>query len=139
MDKSVFTNKAKAPTEKDLVNALGNAYLLWQDIFNFVYLKYPAATNEWNFPGEKYGWSFRIKDKKRAIIYLLPRDQFFKVALVFGQKAFEEIIASKVSAKIKRELESAKVYAEGRGIRLEVKDKKILKDITRLIEIKLAH
>ena len=72
MGKSIFTDKTKTPAQEDLINALGNTYNLWQDICNLVYLKYPTAISEWNFPGEKYGWSFRIKDKKRAIVYLLP-------------------------------------------------------------------
>ena len=138
MDKSIFPDNTKIPTEKELSKALGNTYVLWQAISSFIYLKFPAAMNEWNYPGEKYGWSFRIKDKKRVIIYLLPRDQFFKVALVFGQKAFETIMKSKISSTIKSELEVAKVYAEGRGIRINVKDQKIVKDILRLIEIKLT-
>ena len=73
------------------------------------------------------------------IIYLLPRDQFFLAAFVFGQKACEDVGNSTVSDAIKQELSAAKAYAEGRGIRLEVRDKKIIRDIKTLITIKLAH
>lgn len=139
MDTSIFTDKAKTPNEKDLVAALGKSYQLWQDIVNEVYHKYPNAESEWNFPGQKYGWSFKIKDKKRAIIYLLPRDKHFMVAFNFGQKAFEKIMESNISEEIKHSLESAKVYAEGRGIRIEVKNQKPLKDISELIDIKLNY
>ena len=104
-----------------------------------VYEQYPRATEEWNFPGKKYGWSFRIKDKKRAIIYLLPRDGFFMVAFVFGQKATDEIMKSDVDEKIKKELSEARKYEEGRGIRITFDDKGILTDIKKLIEIKLSH
>lgn len=72
--------------------------------------------------GEKYGWNFRIKDKKRAIIYFLPRDNYFKVAFVFGQKATDTIMESDVSPGIRNDLEKATKYAEGRGIRIDVKD-----------------
>ena len=51
---------------------LGQSYDLWQKINDFVYEIYPKAKSEWNFPGKKYGWSFRIKDNRRAIIYFLP-------------------------------------------------------------------
>ncbi|MCW3089983.1 MAG: hypothetical protein JWP81_1052 [Ferruginibacter sp.] len=103
-----------------------------------MYLKYPGAVSEWNFPGQKYGWSFRIKDKKRAIIYFLPREKKLVVSFVFGQQAFEKIMDSDISQEIKLELPSAKVYAEGRGVRIEVKNRKIFKDIGQLINIKLA-
>ena len=72
------------------------------------------------------------------MIYLLPREVFFKVALVFGQKATELILASTVSEDLKNELKAAKVYAEGRGIRVEVKNKSIIDDIKKLIAIKIA-
>jgi hypothetical protein len=58
---------------------------------------------------------------------------------VFGQKAADEVFKSEVAAAIKTELESAKVYAEGRGIRIEVKDEKIIDDVKNLINIKLAN
>ena len=45
---------------------------------------------------------------------------------------------SDVSAQIKSDLENAKVYAEGRGVRIAVPDRSKLEDIYRLIDIKLA-
>lgn len=84
-DISIFTDKSKVPNNKNLVNRLGESYALWQQIREFVYHQYPNGKEDWNFPGKKYVWSFRIKDKKRAIIYLLPRQNYFKVAFVFGQ------------------------------------------------------
>lgn len=139
MDTSIFSNKNNIPGDSDLINSLGNTYPLWQEIKEYVHAGYPAAVDEWNYPGEKYGWSFRIKDKKRAILYLLPRDGFFKVAFVFGQKAMDNIVQSRIADGIKSELESARVYAEGRGIRIEIRDKDLLKDIKLLIDIKIGN
>ncbi|MCX6231754.1 MAG: DUF3788 family protein [Bacteroidetes bacterium] len=138
MEISIFTNKISIPSNNDLLHSLDKTYVLWQEIRDYCFLKYPDAIEEWNYPGEKYGWSFRIKDKKRAIVYLLPRDHFFKVAFVFGQKATDAIMASEVSAEIKSELLAARVYAEGRGIRIAVTDEHILADIKTLIDIKLG-
>ena len=139
MDHSIFMDKALRPTDSDLKKALGDKYTLWMEIHDQVFLKYPEGKEEWNFPGKKYGWSFRIKDKKRAIIYLLPRDKEFMAAFVFGGKAFEAIKQSQVSSKIVSDLESARVYAEGRGVRVPVPDQSVLKDIFLLIDIKLAY
>jgi len=139
MDISIFQDKSKQPNVADLKNALGNTLDLWITLRDYVFEKYPDALEVWYYSGEKYGWSFRIKDKKRAIIYLLPRDRYFKVAMVFGEKATHQILISQISDEIKSELKNAKVFAEGRGIRLDVKDKSILKDIKVLIDIKLSY
>jgi Protein of unknown function (DUF3788) len=139
MDKNIFTDKKSIPNNDNLVAALGDTYSLWLLIREYAHLKYSNAIDEWNFPGEKYGWSFRIKDKKRAILYFLPREKFFKVSFVFGQKATDKIMQSSVSDNIKKELEAARVYAEGRGIRIEVRDESVIKDIKELIDIKIAN
>ena len=138
-DTSIFQNKEFKPTDQDLINKLGATYNLWVRILNFVLEKYPNAIEEWKYSGKKFGWSFRIKDKKRVIIYLLPRDQYFKVAFVFGPKATDNIRNSNISSHIINELEQAAQYAEGRGIRIEVRNDLILSDIQKLVDIKLAN
>ncbi len=139
METSIFMDLTKLPETADLVIPLGNTFPLWKEISDFVFLKYPAAIEEWHIAVKKYGWGFRIKDKKRAIIYLSPREGFFLVSMVFGQKATDQIINSNISAEIKEELKNSKVYMEGRVIRLEVYDNSILHDIKKLIEIKIAN
>jgi len=139
MDKSIFTDKNTQPILSGLKDKLGETFPLWQQISEYVFSKYPKAIEMWNYSGEKYGWSFRLKDKKRAILYLLPRDGFFKVAFVFGQKATDAILQSTITPAIKSELLSAKVYAEGRGIRIDIIHDTILDDIMKLIDIKIAN
>ena len=139
MEHSIFLDKSLKPSDADLKEALGGQYELWMELRKMVYQKYSTGTEEWNFPGKKYGWSFRIKDKKRAIIYLLPRQDEFLVAFVFGNKAYEAILRSQVSDQIKTGLTDARVYAEGRGIRIPVPDRSALEDIYRLIDFKLNH
>ena len=139
MDTSIFMVKELIPTDSDLTGALAGTYDLWRSIKEYVHLKYPAAMDEWNYPGIKYGWSFRIKDKKRAIVYLSPRDGYFKAAMVFGQKATDKIMESGISASIKEELAGARVYAEGRAIRMEIRDGHVIPDIMELIDIKIAN
>ncbi len=136
---SIFMDATSVPTDVNLSEKLDTTYKFWLEIIAFVIQKYPNGCAEWNYPGKNYGWSFRIKDKKRAIIYLLPRDKFFKVAFVFGQKATDIILSSDITNEIKTELEQARKYAEGRGIRIDIKNNSKLLDIKKLIEIKLNN
>ncbi len=129
-------NKDSVPDEAEISESLGRTFEIWKALVDFTHLKYPNFIDEWSY--STYGWNFRIKDKKRAIIYFLPRDNYFKVAFVFGQKATDAVMLSHDSNGIKTELSSAKVYAEGRGIRIDVKDGLIKGDIQELINIKLA-
>jgi hypothetical protein len=137
METSIFMDLKKTPQTADLEIPLGKNFQIWQEIRDFVFMKYPEAIEEWHVSVKKYGWGFRIKDKKRAIIYLSPRIGFFRVAMVFGQKATDWILNSDISDAIKQELMNSRVYAEGRVIRLEVNDGSALGDIKKLIEAKL--
>ena len=136
---SIFTDKKKQPADADLEKALGSTCKFWKELEAYTHKADPGATGAWHYSGDKFGWSFRISDKKRVLVYLLPRDAFFKVAFVFGQKATDEVLTSDVPDAIKKELREAKVYAEGRGIRIDVKSKAIVGSIKKLIDCKIAH
>lgn len=136
---SIFIDKTLTPTTKELKKGLGETFSLWQAIEDFTKKNYVGANGEWKFSGEKFGWSYRINDKKRVLVYLLPREKFFKVGFVFGEKVLEKIYKSDISAAIKTELKEAKKNAEGKGIRIPVKDESNYKDIEKLILFKITN
>jgi hypothetical protein len=139
MEQRIFEDLSVKPDDQELSVAYGEKYALWKEIRDFAFERYPKATEEWFTSGKKYGWSFRIKDKKRAIIYFIPYDHFFKVAFVYGEKATREALNSSISAEIKTIIDTATVYAEGRGFRINVSDPTIIEDIKKLIAIKLSN
>ncbi|MBN3036740.1 MAG: DUF3788 family protein [Bacteroidales bacterium] len=60
MDKSIFTGKAGKPDDTALEAVLGITWGLWKELRDFVFREYPGAVGEWNWPGERYGWNYRI-------------------------------------------------------------------------------
>jgi hypothetical protein len=58
---------------------------------------------------------------------------------VFGEKAAKEALACDLIDAVKDIIKSAKVYAEGRGFRIDVKDKRLIPDIKKLIDIKIQN
>jgi len=138
MAMSIFDDKSKEPTGQMLAKAIGKQYQLWKDIAGYVVEKYPKAFEEWKYYGVKYGWSFRLKDKKRNIIYMGPQDGSFMVAFSFNDKGVDTVQDSSLPQSIKDELRSAKKYVEGRGIRLKVRTKADVANIKTMVDIKLA-
>ncbi len=136
---SIFDDKSLMPTEQMLAQALQDSYLWWDQLRAFVIKHYPPAMEEWKHSGKNYGWGFRLKDKKRAIIYLTPVDRSFLFSIVFGEKATQEALQSTISEELKEIISTARVYAEGRGIRVEVKSANIISDLQQLILIKLKN
>lgn len=136
---SIFTDKTFVPSETDLKAKLGVVYPLWSDLKSWTFNHLRNPNEEWKFPGKKYGWSYRIREKARNIIYFIPGDGYFHVALVFGQKATDQIMTSDISEIIKTDLMNARAYVEGRGVRIEVRDHTNMEDIKKLIRIKNAY
>ncbi len=136
---SFFNNKSQCPGEKDLDAVLGPKAEYWKTLRKFTHDFYSKAQEEWIYSGKNYGWSFRIKDRRRVLIYFIPCDGYFKVAFVFGEKAAKEAMSSNISGDIKKLIESAPVYAEGRGFRVDVTGDYLVEDIKKLITIKLAN
>ncbi len=134
-ESSIFTEKTVPPDEEALSRALGEQFATWKKIKNYILKKKAIASEEWNF--SKSGWSCRIKGKKSVIIYLIPCQDYFKASFVLGKKACETVAVSSISEGIKKIVDNAKLYAEGKGFRIDVKNAGVLADIKQLIDIKL--
>jgi hypothetical protein len=135
---SVLDDKAVVPDDKQLEAAIGKSFKLWNDIRGHIFERYAKVVEEWKHSGKNYGWSWRAKQGKRALVYLIPQKGFFLAAFCFGDKAVEAVEASDVPEAIKEGLRTARKYAEGRGIRFEVRKAGDVKTIRMLLEIKTA-
>lgn len=136
---SIFEDKSVTPDEQMLAGVLQHSFAWWNELKSFVTQNYLLAFEEWNYSGKNYGWGFRMKDKKRAIIYTTLSDQFFYFSVVLGEKATQEALHSSISEETKKTIREAKVYAEGRGVSLEVRSQNMISDLKELIIIKLHN
>lgn len=137
MEPSIFKDESNEPDDSKLSRALGKSYPLWDELRQYVFGLCPSTSEEWNF--SKLGWNHRIRDKKRVIIYLQPHDGYFTASLVLGGKAIKEALAGDLSEEALAVISSAKTYAEGTGIRIDVKHKKTLADIKILTALKCKY
>ena len=131
--------KNVVPTLSDAAKVVPN-FNDWKTLMDCVYAHYPQATEEWKMPAKSYGWSFRLRDKKRNIIYFVPHDDRFNVAFMFGQAATDAVLAHPdIPFEWKKLLLEAKVYVEGRGLNIEVHNSQQIAAIEELIKIKIKH
>ena len=89
---SVFPDRQ--PTLDELKEKLGSSFPIWNDIKQLIIENYLSVSEEWFTSGKKYGWSFRMISKKRRIVYFQPREEYFYVAFIYGQKATDAALAS---------------------------------------------
>lgn len=138
METNAFLDKAVKPDDEKLEKTLGGTYKYWIEIKQFLNSNYPGTVEEWKNYG-KYGWSLKTLLKKRNLFFFSAHEKYFAMGFVYGDKAVAAVEQSSLPEEIKEELHNAKKYAEGRGIRIEVKSKKAVENIKKLIDIKVNN
>lgn len=127
------------PDVKALARTLGGAKALWDDLIRHVETEHAPVTHQWTASKTSALGFLRLVQKKRTILYLLPREGCFLTAFVFGEKAVAAVRASDVPATVVTMLNAARPYAEGRGIRLETRTAGDLATMKKLAAIKMAR
>jgi hypothetical protein len=135
---NAFIGKTAPPTQNEIDTALGATADVWNQLLHW-FAEQGVADQEWKSSSPKYGWSLRLKLKKRTIVYLAPCEGCFRVAFVLGDRAVAAARQSDLSKTTLKLLDEAPRYAEGTGVRLIVKATKDLASVRKLAAIKLAN
>lgn len=135
---SVFDDKARQPTEADLAKALKGSFVFWNELKERIASRFAPLTFEWGFAGKAYGWGLRLKHKKRAILYMTPCEAYFLASFALGEKAVEAAHEADLPSTLLEIIDSAKRFAEGRGVRLKVASARDVRHIEKLAVIKMS-
>lgn len=139
MSSSIFSDKLIKPDKQNLVEALQNTYKLWEEIRKYIRSEFGETVEEWKYYNSKIGWTLKSLNKKRNLFFFIPCDKYFKISFAFGEKAVTEIEKSNLPDKIIEEIKNARKYMEGRGLRVEVKKRKDVDIIKKLVDIKIKN
>lgn len=136
---SAFGDKFACPTDFDLHRALGPSASLWDDLVTHVSRTYAPAVEHWSFSGPKFGWSLRLKQGDRIVLYLIPQVGRFLVGIVLGAKAVAAAQRENLPDAVLKAIAEAPRYAEGTGLRLPVTNGDELASIKKLAALKMAR
>jgi hypothetical protein len=64
---------------------LGKAAALWQALRRDPHRDHGLLEEQWSFSGAKFGWSLRLRDAKRAVVYCTPCKGHFLACMVLGE------------------------------------------------------
>jgi hypothetical protein len=135
---NAFIGKTVQPTTDEVALALGRSASAWTALVNWL-AEQGVTEQEWKSSAAKYGWTLRLKLKKRTIVYLAPCAGCFRVSFVLGDRAVAAARGSDLPKAVLLALDEAPRYAEGTGLRLVVKGAKDLAAIRMLALIKLTN
>jgi hypothetical protein len=136
---SAFDDKTHQPSAADLRKVLRRTGVHWDGLIDHISTEYAPLDRTWSFGGARWGWSLRLKQKKRTVLYMTPGEGFFYVGFALGEKAVKAAHESGLSDAILAVIDGAPKYAEGRGVRIEVRNKQHLVQIKKLAAVKMAN
>ena len=136
---SIFIDKSVKPDNIILSDALKTTYKFWEEILKSLSEEYGKLDIEWKYYGRKTGWLLKLFYKKRNMFFLIPNKRYFTLAFIFGDNAVSEIEKSDLPESLKNEIRNTQKYAEGRGLRIDVKKHSEIKNIKKLVGIKIRN
>ena len=136
---SAFDDKDLEPRDSDLAETLGDSRSLWGELESLMEEQFQPLSVDWVFSGRKWGWSLRLKQKKRTVLYMTPSSGHFVVGFALGQKAVDAAHESDLPQATLDMIEGSQKYAEGRAVRLEVRTGDDLRTAARIAAIKMGN
>lgn len=135
---SALDDKTVEPVSSEVAKVLGPSKGLWYDLVARMETSYGPLTEAWSFSGAKYGWSLRLKQKKRTILYLIPQTDTFLVGIVLGDRALSQLRRGDLSREVLDIIDAAPRYGEGTGFRIPVATAADCTEIETVIEAKMS-
>ncbi len=136
---SAFDDKSSVPDADAIVRTLGRTAALWTTLKESLAAEFDHLAEEWTFAGKAYGWSLRLKQKKRAIVYLTPCEQHFRASFALGGKACAAAQSAGLSRETLALIEAAPRYVEGRAVRIPVRTRADVDQVVRVARVKMAN
>lgn len=135
---SIFDDKSRPPKDAELATALKDSFLFWNELKTLIELRFKPLSIEWGFTSKTTGWGMRLKKKDRTILYMTPREGHFLASFALGEKAVKAAHEDNLPASVLKIIDNAKRYAEGRGVRLEVRNGRDVRNVEKLATIKMS-
>jgi hypothetical protein len=131
--------RPREPDEASLAATLGQLKTHWDAIVQHAEKECGGLVREWKFYGQKYGWQLKFSDKKRVVLYLIPREGRLLAAMALRPPAIEALREHGLPPALLREVEAARAGPEGKPARVEVNSKKDVDIVKQLLAIKLSR
>jgi hypothetical protein len=136
---SAFDDKTEPPQEDELAEMLGKTLGLWTDLQSRISTRFAPLSIEWGYTSKSTGWGLRLKQEKRTMLYMTPCRGYFLASFALGEKAVKVAHDSKLPAEVLEAIDNAPRYAEGRGVRFEVRSAKDVRNVEKVAIIKMAN
>ena len=118
MKERPFINKSIKPTEQAIQAALGSTYTYYEKIIGLV----NSYSQGWIFT-KSSGWILKIYDRNKAMLYLIPLNDGFKISLAIRENERETFLRDDELEIMHAKISSSKKYTEGFALQFDIANK----------------
>lgn len=115
MNKRPFIEKTRKPTEKTMRSALGATYNFYKKAIDLA----SSYSKEWTF-SKSGGWMQKIFDQKKALLYIIPLNNSFRISLTIRDKEREAFLNDKDLQLLHEKISLSKKYSEGFALQTDI-------------------
>ena len=135
---SELYNQSSQPTLENINDFVNSE--LWNELCSFVENTYAVSPKmEYSKCSMQKGWNVKYKKGSKSLCTLYPMDGYFIVLIVIGEKEQieAELIMPTCSVYTQRLFSKTAFSAGGRWLMIEVKERAILEDVLKLIQVRV--
>jgi Protein of unknown function (DUF3788) len=133
----LLTDRNIFPSDEIIFSIIGEKKGFWNVIMKFMADNYIGSAGEWNFYNDGKRWLFKMVYKKKTVFWATILTNGFNVTFYMGNKAEPVIESSDLPVDLKEEFKTAKRYGLIRPLTFTVTSKEDLKNILKVIDIKV--
>jgi hypothetical protein len=131
----------RAPATREIEALLGRASSPWARLHADVTREFGPLTEQWRYSTKTGRWSLQLKQakKQRTVLTMILCRGHFLAAFALGEKACRAARASGLPDSMLEAIDAAPRYAEGRGVWIEVRNRRDVGNVARLVRIKMEN
>jgi hypothetical protein len=136
MSKGFFIDKTSMPTNNDILKIIGSAIINWDFILRYLTSDLKLK-GDFKFYGVNYGWAMRFIKSGKSIVALYPDMDCFTVQVILNKSQVDSALLKDLDVEIIETIRDKEAIHEGKWIYLRIDNKTDLKDILKLIDIRI--
>ena len=104
----VFMDAAQQPTDASVSEALGEA----REFFDRILALTGDFAATWGFT-KGSGWALKVADKKKALLYVVPLADMFRLSMTLRELERDELLGRKALESLHPAMREARKFSEG--------------------------
>jgi len=133
MTERPFLDKSNKPTEQTIQATLGSTYIYYKKVVGLA----SSYLQEWTFT-KSSGWMLKLYDRKKALFYLIPLKNGFKLSLTIRDEERDAFLCDDELAVMRDKISSFKKYTEGFALQFDIANKREFQSLELFIQKLIA-